>query len=259
LVDPEFAKGIVCGLEIAPTTNTPHIQGFVRWHKPRSFKWVQRTLKVPGFNGSPHVEPSKSPAQAIEYCKKDGEFKTYGEPSSTPGSRTDLKSACASLLEHRDLTLFKQEHPDMWVRYHRGFQTLIDHPSRIVGDKPLVVWLHGPTGSGKTRYVHEKEPDLWPAHNGLRWFDGYHGQSAVLFDDFRGDWCKFHFLLRILDRYPLDVEIKGGHVAWAPSRIYITSSKHPKDVYNVLDEDVQQLIRRIDIIRDTSDGLMPPI
>ena len=42
----------------------------------------------------------------------------------------------------------------------------------------------------------------------LQWFDGYMGQKVVCFDDFRKDFCTFHELLRLLDRYPMDVPVK---------------------------------------------------
>lgn len=71
--------------------------------------------------------------------------------------------------------------------------------------------------------------------------------EAVLFDDFRADVCELHWLLQLLDRYPIDVPVKGGFVAFRPKRIYITSAFPPEGVYrNVCEENMQQLRRRID-------------
>ena len=114
--------------------------------------------------------------------------------------------------------------------------------------KPVVTWIYGPTGTGKTRSVIFKEPDLWVSGFNLNWFDGYIGQPAVLFDDFRGSFCSFQTLLRLTDRYVFPVPVKGGFVDWAPLRIYITSCLHPKDAYPNCDEKVDQLLRRIDTI-----------
>lgn len=76
----------------------------------------------------------------------------------------------------------------------------------------------------------------------------------MCFDDFRADTCELHVLLQILDRYPIDVPIKGGFTAWRPKRIYITSAFHPREVYkHVPEENIQQLLRRIDkVIRCVS-------
>lgn len=256
LVDSGEAKGIVVGRETGDS-GTPHLQGFVRWHQPRSFQWVCRKLTL-SDEQQPHVEPAIAPAKAIEYCKKDGDFTVYGVPGSRQGQRTDLESALKELQEHRDLTEFKENYPHLWVKYPKGISTLLPSTPRVIGEKPYVVWLYGTTGCGKSRFVWDREgASMWAAHNTLQWFDGYNNHEAVLFDDFRGDWCKFHRLLVYLDRYPHQVAVKGGFVEWNPKRIYITSSKPPQEVYNVPDEDMQQLLRRIDIIHDMSDGSAP--
>lgn len=156
---------------------------------------------------------------------------------------------------------FKLLYPHMFVKYHRGFEKLlITEGHTLRPEPPDVTWIYGPTGTGKTRYVFENEDlsNLWLASVNLKWFDGYKGQEAVLIDDFRGNFCRFHSLLRYLDRYPMDVPIKGGFAVWMPKRIYITSSKHPGQIYDV-DEDVNQLLRRITRIRYTGDAHGPPI
>lgn len=52
----------------------------------------------------------------------------------------------------------------------------------------------------------------------------------------------------------MQLESKGGHIWWTPKRIYITSCKHPRDVYSddVFDKDerVDQLLRRITHIEE---------
>jgi len=73
-------------------------------------------------------------------------------------------------------------------------------------------------------------------------------RTQFLFDDFRGDFCTFHYLLRVLDRYPMRVEVKGSSREFNSKRIYITSCYPPTEIYNKSDEDVKQLIRRIDEI-----------
>lgn len=93
----------------------------------------------------------------------------------------------------------------------------------------------------------------------MKWFDGFDGQEAAVIDDFRGDFCTFHFLLRLLDRYPLKVAIKGGFMEWTPSRIFITSPHHPRDVYNKTDEEIKQLTRRITQITHFTDNAFNPI
>lgn len=242
LVADGVAKYCVVGKEVGES-GTPHLQGTIRFNAPKRFTAVQRML-------GGHLEVCRNPSASIAYCKKEGDFSEFGTiPKS--GQRTDIETAARFLIERRDLREFKLQYPGMWVKYPRGFGTLLSLPTRCPGKPPFVKWLHGPTGTGKTRQVVESEEDLWISGEDLKWFDGYDGQRAVLFDDFRADFCKFHTLLRYLDRYQISVPVKGGFKEFAPDRIYITSNKHPATVYNRdAQEDIKQLLRRIDEIRE---------
>nr|WQA30148.1 MAG: rep protein [Cressdnaviricota sp.] len=79
------------------------------------------------------------------------------------------------------------------------------------------------------------------------WFDGYTGQKRVIFDDFRPWWCEFSWLLRLLDRYPIQVPVKGGFVNFIPEELIITTNKNPEESFGIYrsNEDLQQLRRRL--------------
>ena len=97
---------------------------------------------------------------------------------------------------------------------------------------------------------------------GNTWFDGYIGQDIVLFDDYRANWFSFGMLLRLLDKYPLTVEVKCTTVNWRPTVIYITCPKRPEVLYaNLAERDdgaIQQLLRRIDEVKLFGDEPAPP-
>ena len=85
---------------------------------------------------------------------------------------------------------------------------------------------------------------------GLRWFDGYDGQTVAVLDDFRAKQCpNFGFFLRLLDRYEIDVEFKGGFAKWVPRVIFITCPFNPDEAFSkrkqYYPEDLRQLHRRI--------------
>lgn len=64
----------------------------------------------------------------------------------------------------------------------------------------------------------------WPTTKGGNvWFDGYMGQKRVVLDDYRSYHLPFNFLLRLLDRYPIQVPVKGGYVNFIPEEIIVTS------------------------------------
>ncbi len=49
-------------------------------------------------------------------------------------------------------------------------------------------------------------------------------------EDFYGT-ISLDLLLRLLDKYPLKIDRKGGFIDWNPRRIYITSEVHPQFWY----------------------------
>ena len=81
-----------------------------------------------------------------------------------------------------------------------------------------------------------------------KWWEGYDAQEYVIIDDMRGDFLKFHQLLKLLDRYPYRVETKGSTRQFLATHIFITSSYHPEEMFSTR-EDIQQLLRRIDEIK----------
>ena len=123
-------------------------------------------------------------------------------------------------------------------------------------EKPTVYWIYGPTGTGKTKWASENFKDIYWKDE-TKWWDGYDRHKTIFIDDFRASHMKFNCLLRLLDRYPFRCEIKGGY-RWITSKnTIITKNRRPSDMYQLPDEDMQQLNRRIDkIIRFDNTGNM---
>ena len=82
------------------------------------------------------------------------------------------------------------------------------------------------------------------------WWDGYEAQLEVILDDYRPAMCPFHELLRLLDRYPMKVEYKGGSTELQATTFVITTCERPELLWNgKTDEMIDQLIRRLTEIR----------
>ena len=109
-------------------------------------------------------------------------------------------------------------------------------------------FFYGKTGSGKTRTAFEELPKIYTPLS-YKWWEGYEGQTEVLIDDFRKDWCKFHELLKLLDRYPFKVEAKGSHHQLMATTIIITAPYPPQYMYDTR-EDIEQLLRRIRVVQE---------
>lgn len=166
-----------------------------------------------------------------------------------PGTRTDINVArdivntgggMREVLEH--------------VNSYQGArmaQLLLTHMEPTRNWKTKCYWFWGPTGKGKSEMAWElcKEDKAfpWVNSNSLQWFDGYDRHTHVILDDFRGNQSTFSWILRLTDKYPLKVPIKGGFADWCPKVMFITAPDKPEICYEGQeDEKLDQLIRRID-------------
>lgn len=159
-------------------------------------------------------------------------------------------------MKNGGLARVAREYPEEYARWNRGLQAL-QCQLLSSADKPVpnVSWYWGSTGSGKTRAAFEtmSQDNIYiqngpNCRNGAMWWDGYTGQKVVVLDDFRPWWCPFSFLLRLLDRYPIQVQVKGGFVNFIPEQIIVTTPKNVEDTFTGeyrTPEDVAQVRRRV--------------
>lgn len=254
----EFApstKWTIIGKETGEN-GTPHLQGASILGSQMTFSKL-KTLT--GFRRA-HIECMQGrPEDSLVYCRKqDLEAFEFGT-LPTPGKRTDVKLAVERVLDGETLRSLAKDVDGgvAIVKFHKGLTVLrsLTRPART--EPPKVFWIHGPTGTGKTRCsfkvgrILAGSDDVWISSGGLRWFDGYDGQPVAIFDDFRSKHvANFAFLLRLLDRYPMDVEFKGGFVKWLPKYIFITCPSDPDECFAArkthVPEDLAQLHRRLE-------------
>jgi hypothetical protein len=124
-----------------------------------------------------------------------------------------------------------------FVQYNSGIQKLFNH---VVTNKllkvdkdfaPEVIYIHGEPGTGKSKYVREHDPGVFdiPEDDSYKWKDGYSGQDAVVYENVSVNNLKCpERLLKEIDRYFIQVPVKGGYIGWRPKRIYITSVYLPQ-------------------------------
>lgn len=84
----------------------------------------------------------------------------------------------------------------------------------------------------------------------LKWWEGYDAHENVIIDDFRKDSIQFSSLLRLLDRYAFRVETKGASRQLLAKNIIITCPESPEELFEHTREDIKQLLRRIDEIKE---------
>lgn len=209
-------------------SGTNHYQGYVE------FKNVKRFSALKKINPRCHWEPRQgSHQQAVDYCSKEdtrveGPW-TIGEAPVGRGKRTDLLAIKAKIDGGATIKQLWQEDFGACLHYEKAFRSYQLSVIKPRDHKTVVTVLWGPTGVGKSRRLKQAYPEaFWK--NKSKWWDGYCQEEHVVLDDFYG-WIKFDEMLRLLDRYPLLVETKGGTTHFTSRFIHITSNKHPSSWY----------------------------
>lgn len=246
---------LVVGKEIGES-GTPHLQGACILGSRWSFSKLKTLI---GFKRA-HLEPMCGrPEDSLAYCTKEDSNAFVCGTLPSQGKRNDVHAAVARIRGGESVRQLASDDAGgvAVVKFHKGLTVLRSLLTPQRTGAPAVFWLHGSTGVGKTRSAFELgrvlasgDSDIWISSGGLRWFDGYDGQSVAIFDEFRSKHVtSFAFLLRLLDRYPFSVEFKGGFVTWIPKFIIITCSVDPDDCFakrkEHVPEDIAQLHRRI--------------
>lgn len=215
----------------------------------------------------PNIEPVKrTPWKTVQYVMKDGDFWEY-LPENRPICPLNSMSKTEKnkfLRENDPLSLYDQGllTPTQCAGLIKAKELIArtrvwNHKRK---EKPIVCWFWGSTGSGKTRtaveIAQDSGHDYWMSHSEkLQWFDGYNGQEYAIIDDFRRNMCSFNYFLRLLDRYEMQVQVKGGYVNWIPKVIIITCPVDVQTAYTYFDiktneektwDNLDQLKRRID-------------
>lgn len=231
----------VIGKEIGPECKTPHIHFYIYHKNPISFKSVKKLFP------RAHVDLCKgSPLDNFKYCSKDGDFVEFGEMPQQ-GKRSDIDEIRDVVTETgsmKEVVMVAKSYQAIKVA-----ESILKYCEKPRNWKPSVLWFYGATGTGKSKEAYEVlGEDCYTCLSTGRWFDGYDAHENVLIDDMRKDFMKFHELLRLLDRYAMRIETKGGTRQFVAKHIIITSAYHPAHMFETR-EDINQLLRRIDEVR----------
>jgi len=237
---------LVYQLEVCPKTQKLHVQGYVEFINGMSYKAIKKLFN----DDTMHLESRAGSAdQAANYCTKvesrfcpDGEVDSsllpyvqgpleFGQRSKQ-GSRTDLTSAISVLVESGSIRQVAAEFPEIVVKYSRGLDRLLTElqpPSfRAL---PSMEYHYGEPRTGKSRYCYNLHPDAYRVLDSPQgWFDGYRGQTVVIFEDFQGLF-PLGLMLQLLDPYPLQLPVKGGFVSIRATKFLFNSNAHYDNFY----------------------------
>lgn len=249
----EYLKGIECryhimGKEVGKESKIPHIQGYIEF-----LKRGKRLTTVKKLIPRAHWEIRRGSAkQAMEYCKKDGNFIEIGEMSEQ-GKRTDLLALKERIEKGETVDNLTMENPEVYHQYGRTMNKIEDICMRkkFRSEQTKGTWIFGKTGVGKSHKAYENySPDTHynlPEDNG--WWDAYKQQDTVVINEFRGS-MSYGYLLQLADKWPINVKRRNREpLPFVSKNVVITSCMPPEDVYKNLSErdSLEQLYRRFDI------------
>lgn len=239
-------KYIVCGNEVG-ADGTPHYQGYIQLKLKKSLSGVKALLT------RAHWESQRGTfTQAIEYCKKDGDFFEDGVPpmdQATKGKRgreyweqqKDL--AKKGRLDDVDPQLFVTSYRSL-VAIAKDFAPMPEPLTDTCGH-----WYYGPTGLGKSHAARVDFPNFYLKMCN-KWWDGYQSEDSVIIEDFDKNHALLGYFLKIwADKFPFPAEVKGGKINIRPKNIIVTSNYSPDEIWGNDPHTIDPIRRRFQIKR----------
>ena len=243
------------GSEVCPTTGTPHLQLYFIFKEKNTLESLRKKFsKWLGFANTIAFKVADANVQGcVDYCLKDkSNLVECGQLPAGKGKRSDIDMVVDCIRNGGDINTVANKHPAAFIKMGTGISKWIAQTSVPRDFKTEVFWLHGPTGSGKSRWAMNSvdRSNVYLKSGSNKWWCNYAGQKNILWDDFRPSKdVPFEFLLRLLDRFPMSVEGKGTAMNFAPERIFITTPKNPLETFRhwefLGEENMQQLVRRV--------------
>lgn len=187
--DPDF-RYIIAGEEVCPETGRAHLQGYVEFHRAFSLTSVKDAFGWP----TAHFEPRRgTQEQAIDYCKKEGNFHEWGKPVSvdTVFARRRLEYDVVAV----PLTVRRQVDPDEPPPFGFTWRPLIIDDNDMIGHDWAMFTDH-------IRPLNN--PPLRWCEDCLAWHDDDALLEHAMFDD-------------LLDGPPC---LTGPPSPWSPSHLF---------------------------------------
>lgn len=216
--------------EIAPTSGTPHLQGFLRC---KTTVTVSALSKY--FDKRAHVEPMRGTYKQNEtYCSKSGRLVILGEIPMEKAVKGQLEKerwqTIMALVKAHDYTTLERDYPKEWLRYHKSWTNYRTPAPPRPSDPNTQLenyWAYGPTGTGKSSQIR-----LWCKDQGVayylkkqdKWWCGYNHEPMIIIEEVAPDWAGKSALKIWADHGEFPVHIKNGSMNVNPKHIYVTSN-----------------------------------
>ncbi len=241
-------KGAVLGFERGEKEETKHIQGVVFFNQQKTFNTLRDYFK------NNHIEKVISLKDAINYCKKDGDFieigdipKTKQQISITADFIADIKAGVNNNdLAYKYPTLYLQNlNKISSIRQEERFEYY-----RVNYRNVKVFFVSGYSGIGKSfmpsLLLGEENIYRISESDANKW-DKYEGQEIVIFEEFSGRFFHINELLQLLDIYPCQLKARYFNKVACYSIVIINTNLKYKDIlFNLKIDDDEELVKALD-------------
>lgn len=263
---------MVFGREVAPSTGTAHIQGYLQWTEPKKTSAFSKKFKA-------FVEAARgSSTEASEYCKKEGNFTELGimtiidkkaaQKNNSKKGGDKVKEIWDSARSAAKEGRFDDIPSDIYIRYQASIRRIYQEnqpkPKDLDGELKNM-WIWGEPGVGKSKLARliAESKEYYYTKSRNKWWDNYNGEAIVILDEVGPkdkDWIG-DFLKIWCDRYVFQAEYKGSSKLIRPPHIIITSNYSidevfPKSEDEMLNLAVHRRIKSLKLIGTFNDDAM---
>ena len=218
---------------------TPHYQGFLILKRRNRMTWLKKNL-----NSRAHWEKTRgSDLQAYQYCMKDdthppGSYRWRWGTLKECQKRRSRDELEESVIEEVD-DLKKKFKPAAEINsqvlarpgFLAAYNALTADMLGVYRPNLKIVTMVGPPGTGKSFAINTLFPKAGRAiiGNGGTWFANPTA-TVMVFEEFAGQ-IQLQKMLKLLDPYPMALEVKGGMRPAMYTLAIITSNTRPDGWY----------------------------
>jgi len=224
-------KYMVYGHEVAPTTGTPHLQGFVVTLK------TARISALKKLHPRAHWEQAKGNAEQNRvYCTKDGHdiVERGTPPKSSSEKGADEKERWAAAFRSARAGLVDEVPDDIRLRYYSTIKKIAGDfqvaPAGLEGEL-VNEWFYGPPGTGKSSKALAENPGAY-LKGVNKWWDGYTDQETVIVEDMDPFHKSLALEFKLWGQHqPFPAESKGSCCAIRPRKVVVTSNYRIDEIW----------------------------
>lgn len=260
-------KSLVYGCsseEVGGKEGTHHLHIFLMFSSPVRFSTLKKHFP------EAHIDRCKGTAkQNRDYVFKEGKHatkdttnlkETHYETSELPlesnEKEADLERAYEMIKNGHTITEILEDLPHLFPladNMERIRQKLLYDENKERLRPVFTIYIHGKTGTGKTRFVFQKHSlsETYKVSDYTHPFDRYNSEKILFLDEFRS-YVKAGLFLQVLDLYPLTLPARYSQKQACYDVVYITSNEpfsyQFPDIQLSLPETYNAIKRRIHLV-----------